>query len=247
MANLKGKAALVTGAAAGLGFAIAKNLSLEGAIVFINDVNSDKLKEARNMLLNNSDSIYAYPCDITDKSAVSSMFEFIYSKAGKLDILVNNAGIILDSFFHKMSDEAFDKVIKVNLYGAYNCTRLAIESMRQNNYGRIINISSVVGISGNMGQVNYSASKAALIGFTKSLALENALKGVTVNAVAPGFIKSDMTAKIPPEAIEKILIKIPMGKFGEPEDISSLVSFLAGEQAGYITGQVISVNGGFLT
>lgn len=247
MENLKGNTALVTGAASGLGFSIAKKLLSNGAQVFINDINSEKLKEAQSVLSDNSNNIFSYACDITDKNAVSSMFDFVYSKTEKIDILVNNAGIISDSFFHKMSDEAFDRVIKVNLYGTYNCTRIAIEGMRKNNYGRIINISSVVGISGNMGQVNYSASKAAIIGFTKSLALESAAKGITVNAVAPGFIKSDMTAKIPPEAAEKILAKIPMGKFGDPEDIAGIVCYLAGPEGGYITGQVISVNGGYLT
>ncbi len=247
MDSLNSKTALVTGAAAGLGFAIAEKLAKEGAEVFINDINAEKLKHAKDLLSGSSGKIFSYACDITDKNSVKSMFEYICLKNKKIDILVNNAGIISDSYFHKMSDDAFDKVIKVNLYGAYYCTRAVIEAMRKNNYGRIINISSVVGISGNMGQVNYSASKAAIIGFTKSLALENAAKGITVNAVAPGFISSDMTAKIPSEAVEKIILKIPMRKFGEPEDVSGIVCFLAGDEAKYITGQVISVNGGYLT
>jgi 3-oxoacyl-(acyl-carrier-protein) reductase len=244
--KLQGNTALVTGSAAGLGLAIAKKLASEGAAVFLNDIDTGKLGAALKDLSGMYKNVYAYACDITDKQAVSGMFEYLFSKTSKIDILVNNAGITSDSFFHKMDDNVFDRVMKVNLYGTYYCTRFAIEEMRKNSYGRIINISSVVGIAGNIGQVNYSASKAAIIGFTKSLALESAAKNITVNAVAPGFIKSDMTAKIPPEITNKILLKIPMARFGEPDDIAGMVCYLASPEAGYITGQVISVNGGYL-
>jgi len=175
------------------------------------------------------------------------MFSYIFKKENKIDILVNNAGITRDSFFHKMEDCNWQKVIDVNIGGMYNCTRMAIENMRNNNYGRIINISSVVGISGNMGQTNYAASKSAVIGFTKSLALESASKNITVNAIAPGFIETDMTKIIPDKIKEKIITKIPAGRFGKPEDIASIVAYLSQEEANYITGQVISVNGGYLT
>ena len=173
------------------------------------------------------------------------MFEYIHSKVSGLDILVNNAGITSDSFFHKMDDRSWDKVIKVNLYGAYNCTRAAIPKMRDNGWGRIINISSVVGISGNLGQANYSASKAAVIGLTKSLALESASKGITVNAIAPGFIYSEMTGAIPDIVKQKILKKIPLGRFGETADIANLALYMASDESSYVTGQVISINGGY--
>lgn len=245
--KLSGNVSLVTGAAAGLGFAIAKKLASEGSCVFMNDINKAKLESAQKELSLMFKDIYSFSCDITDKIAVKEMFDYIFAKALKIDILVNNAGILNDGFLHKMDDEKFDSVMKVNLYGTYNCSRIAIENMRKNAYGRIINISSIIGISGNMGQTNYAASKAAIIGFSKSLALESASKNITVNAVAPGFIKSDMSAKIPPEITEKMIARIPMGRFGEPEDIASIVSYLAGPEAGYLTGQVISVNGGYLT
>jgi 3-oxoacyl-[acyl-carrier protein] reductase len=245
--KLSGNVSLVTGAASGLGFAIAWKLASEGSCVFINDIDSDKLKNAQEELSLKFKDIYSFACDVTDKKEVQEMFDFLFIKASKIDILVNNAGITSDGFLHKMADEKFDSVMKVNLYGTYNCSRIAIENMRKNAYGRIINMSSMIGISGNMGQANYAASKAAIIGFTKSLALESAVKNITVNAVAPGFIKSDMTAKISPEITEKIVARIPMGRFGEPEDISSIVAYLAGPEAGYLTGQVISVNGGYLT
>lgn len=245
--KLSGNVSLVTGAASGLGFAIAGKLASEGSCVFINDIDKDKLEAAQKDLSLKFKDIYSFACDITDKKAVQEMFDFLFVKALKIDILVNNAGILSDGFLHKMDDEKFDRVMKVNLYGTYNCSRIAIEDMRKNAYGRIINISSIIGISGNMGQTSYAASKAAIIGFTKSLALESAAKNITVNAVAPGFIKSDMTTKIPPEITEKIIARIPMGRFGEPEDISNIVSYLAGPEAGYLTGQVISVNGGYLT
>ena len=245
-ASLTGKVALVTGAAAGLGLAIAGRLLAEGATVLLNDIDPERLKDALSQLSRKYKNLYSYPCDITDKARVEAMFSFLISKTSKIDILVNNAGITADSFLHKMEYSSFDKVIKVNLYGTYNCTRAAITHMREADYGRIINISSAVGISGNMGQANYGASKAAVIGFTKSLALESAAKGITVNAVAPGFIETEMTGKIPDNIITKVLTKIPMARFGIPEDIASMVAYLATEEANYITGQVISVNGGYL-
>jgi 3-oxoacyl-[acyl-carrier protein] reductase len=244
--NLKGKVALVTGAASGLGLAVARRLAAEGASVLLNDIDGNKLNNTFANLSNTYKNLFVYACDITDKNAVQEMSDYLLGKSGRIDILVNNAGITRDSFFHKMEDDDFDRVIRVNLYGTYNCSRVFIQQMRNNNSGRIINISSVVGISGNMGQTNYAASKAAIIGFTKALALESAAKNITVNAVAPGFISTEMTEKIPEKVKEKILEKIPMAKFGCPDDIASMVCFLASEEAGYITGQVISINGGYL-
>ena len=215
-ANITGKVALVTGSAAGLGLAISERLLEEGATVLLNDIDSVRLKDIISQLSKKYKNLYSYPCDITDKDKVEAIFSFLISKTSKIDILVNNAGITADSFLHKMEDSSFDNVVKVNLYGTYNCIRAVIGPMREAGYGRIINISSVVGISGNMGQANYAASKAAVIGFTKSLALESAAKGITVNAIAPGFIYTKMTEKIPDKVVEKLLAKIPMARFGKP-------------------------------
>lgn len=245
--NLTGKVALITGSAAGLGLAIAKRLLKEGATVLLNDIDPVRLKDTFTRLSRQYKNLYSYPCDITEKEKVEDMAGFLIKKTSKIDILVNNAGITSDSFFHKMEDSSFDRVIKVNLYGTYNCTRALIGHMREAGYGRIINIASVVGISGNIGQANYSASKAAVIGLTKSLALESALKSITVNVIAPGYIVTEMTGKIPDKVVEKVMAKIPMARFGKPEDIASITAYLASEEAGYITGQVISVNGGYLT
>lgn len=244
--NLKGKAALVTGAASGIGLAIAKRLAAEGASVLLNDADGNKLNNVFANLSDTFKNLYIYACDITDKTAVQKMSDYFLGKLDKIDILVNNAGITRDSFLHKMEDDDFDRVVRVNLYGTYNCTRVFIQHMRNNNSGRIINISSVVGMSGNMGQTNYAASKAAIIGFTKALALESAAKNITVNAIAPGFITTGMTDMIPDKVKNKIIEKIPMAEFGCPDDIAGMVCFLASEEAGYITGQVIGINGGYL-
>jgi len=245
--KLAGKSALVTGAASGIGLSITERLADEGASVVLNDVDENKLNNVFANHCGTYKNLYIYACDITDKTAVQKMSDYLLGKLGKIDILVNNAGITRDSFLHKMADDDFDSVIKVNLYGTYNCSRVFIQHMRNNNSGRIINISSVVGMSGNMGQTNYAASKAAIIGFTKALALESAAKNITVNAIAPGFITTTMTDMIPEKVKNKIMEKIPMAKFGRPDDIANMVCFLASEEAGYITGQVISINGGYLT
>ena len=243
--TLKNRVSLITGAARGLGAAIAEHLAAECSVIFMVDMDSKSLDAAYLKLQDKGYKCYSYLADITNKKEVKDMFSYLYGKEGRLDILVNNAGINRDSFFHKMKDPDWDDVIKVNLYGTYHCCKAAIAGMRDQNYGRIINISSVVGIAGNMGQVNYASSKAALIGFTKALALESAAKGITVNAIAPGFINTDMTASIPDKVKEKITAKIPVGRFGDPGDIAGMVAYLASEKAAYITGQVININGGF--
>ena len=243
--TLKNRVSLVTGAARGLGAATAEHLAAEGSTVFMADMDSKSLDATYLKLLDKGYKCYRYLADITHKKEVKDMFSYLYEKEGHLDILVNNAGINRDSFFHKMRDPDWDDVIKVNLYGTYHCSRAAIAGMRDQNYGRIINISSVVGVAGNMGQVNYASSKAAVIGFTKALALESAAKGITVNAIAPGYINTDMTASIPDKVKEKIPSRIPVGRFGDPEDIANMVIYLASEKAAYITGQVININGGF--
>ena len=247
MGRLDRRVSIITGAARGLGSAIAKRLAGEGCITIINDLDEESLSKTLMDIKKLNSRSFMYAADITDKQSVDNMFEFVFKKVAKIDILINNAGITRDSFFHKMEDSNWQKVIDVNLGGMYNCTRAAIENMRENSYGRIINISSVVGISGNIGQTNYAASKAAVIGFTKALALESAARNITVNAIAPGFIKTDMTDAIPDKVKGKILKKIPAGRFGKPEEIASLVAYLSSEEASYITGQVISINGGYLT
>jgi len=247
MGRLDKRTSIVTGAARGLGYAIAERFASEGSAVLINDIDSKILQQACERLKNIGGSCYSFTGDITDPETARGMARFILEKEGRIDILVNNAGITRDSFFHKMEDSDWHRVIDVNLKGAYNCTRAVITQMRDNNYGRIINMSSIVGISGNMGQANYAASKAAVIGFTKTLALESASKNITVNAIAPGFIDTDMLGSIPDKVKEKILDRIPSGRWGRPEEVAGLAAYLASEEAAYITGQVISINGGYLT
>lgn len=243
--ELEGKVSLITGAARGIGLQIATSFAQEGSTVFLNDINKDNLNAAYIEINKINPKVYKYSCDVTNARKVGKMFDWVFSREEKLDILVNNAGITLDCFFHKMEESNWDKVIKINLYGTYNCTRAAILKMRDNGYGRIISISSVVAVAGNIGQVNYAASKAAIIGLTKSLALESASKNITVNAIAPGFIQSEMTEVIPDKIKQKIISKIPIGRFGKTIDVAELALFLASDKSGYITGQVISVNGGY--
>lgn len=243
---LKEKISLITGSARGIGKCIALDFAKEGSIVFVNDVRKQAAKSTCKEIKKLGLKCYLYIADVGSPDEVRKMFEYILKKEQRIDILVNNAGITRDSTLHKMSYDSWDNVIRINLTGVFNCCRQAITSMRKNSYGRIINISSVVGIGGNFGQTNYAASKAGIIGFTKSLAYETAKKGITVNAVAPGFIKTDMTDKIPDSIKEKIISRIPMERFGSPEDIARMVTFLASDDASYITGQVFSVNGGYL-
>jgi NAD(P)-dependent dehydrogenase (short-subunit alcohol dehydrogenase family) len=185
--------------------------------------------------------------DVGDYNEVQEMFKYIYSKADRLDILVNNAAILRDKTLHNMEIKFhWDDVLRINLSGVFYCCRTAIEKMRDNNYGRIINMASVIGLCGNFGQTAYAATKAGVIGFTKSLAHEGAAKGITANVVAPGFIDTEMVKDIPPEVKQKIVDRIPMKKYGQPDDIAKLILFLASDDASYITGQVLNANGGFL-
>lgn len=182
--------------------------------------------------------------DVSNIKEASDIFEATVKEYGKVDILVNNAGIIRDAFLDNMSDDDWHSVISVILTGTYNCTKLAVKLMKQQMYGRIVNISSVVGQMGNLGQANYAAAKAAVIGFTKTVAKECARYGITVNAVSPGFIETSMLKKIPVDVIPKILKQIPLGRFGKPEEVAKLVAYLVSDDAGYITGQVFNINGG---
>jgi 3-oxoacyl-[acyl-carrier protein] reductase len=247
--ELEGKVALVTGASRGMGKAIALKLASLGSKVVVNyvaieasnKVDADNLVESIIRLGGEAMSIEA---DVRDSETVKAMVEQVTDKWSKIDILVNNAGINRDTLLLRMSDNAWDDVISTNLRGAYLCTKFALRSMMRQEWGRIINIASVSGIVGNIGQSNYAASKGGLIAFTKSVAREMGSRNITVNAVAPGYIITGMTDKLPLERKEAILSMIPLQRFGQPEDVAELVAFLASDRAGYITGQAITIDGG---
>jgi len=241
----KGRVALVTGSGQGIGRDIALRLAKGGATLIINYVGpAEGANEVVDIIKSEGGEAMAYECNVADLTAVDKMISDIVSKYGKLDILVNNAGITKDNLLLKMSEADFDAVINVNLKGTFNTTKAVTKLMMKQRYGRIINISSIVGVIGNAGQANYCASKAGIIGMTKAVARELASRNVTANAVAPGFIDTDMTKILPDEVKKTLLSQIPAGKLGNVEDISNAVEFLAKEESGYITGQVINVNGG---
>ncbi|WP_438315763.1 3-oxoacyl-[acyl-carrier-protein] reductase [Candidatus Caldatribacterium sp. SIUC1] len=243
--SFTGKVALVTGARRGIGFAIARTLGLGGAFVALNDVGSqEELREVVEALRQEGIEAQGYVADVTVREEIRAMVEDIVARWGHIDILVNNAGITRDALFVRMKDEDWKAVLDVCLQGTYNCTKEVLRYMMKQRYGRIINISSVVGVMGNTGQTNYATAKAALLGFTKSLAREVAPLGITVNAIAPGFINTEMTRKLPEEVREMWLQQVPMRRWGEPEEVAQLVAFLASQAAGYITGQTIHINGG---
>jgi len=247
--ELEGKVSLVTGASRGIGKAIALKLSSLGSKVAINYVGIEASNKADahsvvETIMHCGGEAIAAEADVRDSEAVKTMVQQVSDKWGKIDILVNNAGINKDTLLLRMSDDAWDDVINTNLRGAYLCTKFALRSMMRQEWGRIISMSSVAGIVGNAGQSNYAASKGGLIAFTKSLARELGSRNITVNAVAPGFIITGMTDKLPPERKEAILAMIPLQRFGQPEDVAELVAFLASKRAGYITGQVITIDGG---
>lgn len=242
---LKNKVALVTGASRGIGRAIAFTLAGYGAIVIINYCGSkEKAEEIVNQIKENGGTAIAYQADVADFEAVKTMFSDITKEYGRIDILVNNAGITKDNLILKMSEEEFDAVINTNLKGVFNCLKQASRIMLKQKEGRIINISSISGVVGNPGQVNYCAAKAGVIGITKSLAKELGSRGITVNAVAPGYINTDMTAVLKDDLKEKVTELIPLKRLGEVEDIAETVAFLASDKASYITGQTIQVDGG---
>ncbi len=243
--SFEGKVALVTGARRGIGFAIAKALGKGGAKVAINDVVSpEEMSEAVESLRKEGIDALGYVVDVTTRGKIREMVEDIIKRWGHIDILVNNAGITRDALFVRMKDEDWKAVLDVCVQGTYNCTKEVLRYMMKQRYGRIINISSVVGVMGNAGQTNYSTAKAALLGFTKSLAREVASLGVTVNAIAPGFIDTEMTRRLPEDVRAIWLQQVPMRRWGEPEEVAQLVAFLASQAAGYITGQTIHINGG---
>ena len=242
---LSGKTALVTGAGRGIGKAIALKLASLGATVVVNYSGSkEKAEETVAEIVAAGGSAEAMQCDVSDFKACEKLAKAVVAKYGRLDILVNNAGVTRDGLLMGMSEEDYDKVLDTNLKGAFNMTRHFSRVFLKQRSGRIINISSVSGVMGNAGQANYSASKAGLIGLTKSVARELAGRGVCVNAVAPGFIETDMTNALKEDAKTKLIENIPLGRIGKPDDIAEAVAFLAGDASAYITGQVLCVDGG---
>ena len=244
---LDGKTALVTGASRGIGRAIALRLAAEGARVAINYAGNVKAAEEVKAAIEAAGGT-AILCraDGADSAAVEAMVADVAKEFGAIDILVNNAGITRDTLLMRMKDEDFAKVLDTNLKGVFYCTKAVSKLMMKKRSGRIVNMASVVGLVGNAGQTNYAAAKAGVIGFSKSAAKELASRGITVNAVAPGFIGTDMTADLPESVKEKALSDIPLGRAGQPEDVANAVLFLASEQASYITGQVVHVDGGMV-
>lgn len=244
---LDGKTALVTGASRGIGRAIALRLAAEGARVAINYAGNVKAAEEVKAAIEAAGGT-AILCraDVADSAAVEAMVADVAKEFGAIDILVNNAGITRDTLLMRMKDEDFAKVLDTNLKGVFYCTKAVAKLMMKKRAGRIVNMASVVGLVGNAGQTNYAAAKAGVIGFSKSAAKELASRGITVNAVAPGFIGTDMTADLPESVKEKALSDIPLGRAGKPEDVANAVLFLASDQASYITGQVVHVDGGMV-
>jgi 3-oxoacyl-[acyl-carrier protein] reductase len=246
-AGLSGKVALVTGGSRGLGRAIALKLASLGAKVAVNYLSDDSAAAAVAQKINSlGGDVMLVKANVAESEAVKNMVRQITDKWEKIDILVNNAGITRDTLLPRMSDAAWDDVLNTNLRGAYLCTKFALRSMMNQTSGRIINIASLAGISGNMGQTNYSASKGGLIAFTRAVAREVGPRNITANVIAPGFFVTDMTDKLPQEAKDMVLSRIPLKRFGTPEDLAELAAFLAGEKSSYITAQVICIDGGVI-
>jgi 3-oxoacyl-[acyl-carrier protein] reductase len=241
MFALQDKVALITGATGGLGGAIARKLHSQGATVVISGTRKEKLEELAKDL---GDRVVVKPCDLSDAEAIVNLISEIESELGKVDILVNNAGMTRDGLMMRMKDEDWSKVIDVNLSAVFRLSREVMKGMMKRRAGRIINITSIVGVTGNAGQVNYAASKAGLIGMTKSMAAEVASRGITVNCIAPGFIQSPMTDVLNDKQREGILSAIPQGHIGNPDDIASGAVYLASDESKYITGQTLHINGG---
>lgn len=243
--SLNGKVALVTGASRGIGRACALKLAGAGAAVAINYTSSEKSAlEVKNEIIANGGKALCFKANVSKLDEVENMYQKIEEQLGPVEILVNNAGVTSDTLLMRMKEEQWDKVMEINLKGVFNCSKVAIKKMLKLKKGRIINITSVVGITGNAGQTNYAASKAGIIGFSKSLAKEVANRNILVNCVAPGYIQTDMTEGLSEKVKENLLSSIPVGRLGSPEDVANVVQFLTSPSSDYITGQVITVDGG---
>lgn len=244
---LEGKIAVVTGASRGIGRAIALRLASQGAVVIVNYNGSKERAEGVKAEIDAAGgNAMLYQCDVSDYGSCETFIEDVVERYHRLDILINNAGITRDGLLIKMSEDDFDKVIDTNLKGAFHTIRFASRQMIKQRSGRIINMASVVGVTGNAGQANYAASKAGVIGLTKAASREFASRGITVNAIAPGFIETDMTDVLSDKVKEASVAQIPLGVFGKPEQVAAAAAFLASEEAGYITGQVLHVDGGMV-
>lgn len=238
------KVAVVTGGGQGIGRAICMNFARAGAVVAVLDISDSLASAVKSELVKQGFKASADVADVADAAQVDAVFDRILQTHGRIDVLVNNAGITRDGLVVRMKEKDWDDVININLKGAFNCTKVAAKTMLKQRSGRIINIASVVGAMGNPGQANYVASKAGIIGFTKAVAKELAARGITVNAVAPGFIETDMTAALPDKVKSAMIAQIPLGRGGTPGDVAAVVAFLASENAAYVTGQTIHVSGG---
>lgn len=245
--KLEGKKALVTGASRGIGRAIALALAAEGADVAVNYAGSEAAaKEVAAEIEAMGRKAFVIQADISSNAAATEMIDKVVAEFGRIDILVNNAGITRDGLLMRMKEEDWDAVLTTNLKGVFNCTKASIRYMMKQRAGHIVSISSVVGLMGNAGQANYAAAKAGVIGFTKAVAKEVAARGITVNAVAPGFIQTDMTKVLSEKVVEGMKASIPLARLGDPEDIAKAVVFLASDDASYITGQTLNVDGGMV-
>ncbi len=244
--SLQGRIAVVTGAAQGIGRAIAEALATAGADIVVADLDPGRSQDTVAAVEKLGRKALNVKVNVADSNETKSLVEQVIKAWGKIDILVNKAGITRDGLLLRMKDEDWNLVMQVNLNGTFNCTKAVLQPMTKQRYGRIVNIASIVGVMGNAGQANYAASKAAVIGFTKTVGREYASRNVTVNAVAPGFIDTAMTHGLPADVKETLQKQIPLGRLGRPEDIAAAVRFLASEDAAYITGHVLHVNGGML-
>ncbi|MEC4669088.1 MAG: 3-oxoacyl-[acyl-carrier-protein] reductase [Nitrospirota bacterium] len=244
--SLEGKVAIVTGAAQGIGRAIAETLARDGADIVVADLDPGRSQETVTAITKLGRRAVNVKVNVAEWDDVKNMTDQVLKDWGKIDILVNNAGVTRDGLLVRMKEEDWNLVLQVNLHGTFHCTKAVLQPMTKQRSGRIVNIASIVGAMGNAGQANYAASKAAVIGFTKSVAREYASRMVTVNAVAPGFVDTAMTQGLSQEVRDTLLKQIPLGRLGQPGDVAEAVRFLASEEAGYITGQVLHVNGGML-
>ncbi len=244
--NFNGKVALITGSGRGIGRAIAEAFAGQGATVALSDFNQEALTAVSQEFEQKGYPFAAFPCNVTNAAEVQTLCDAVASRFGKIDILINNAGITRDTLLMRMKDEQWDAVLETNLKGAFLVTRAAIKYFLRQKSGRIINIGSVVGLMGNIGQANYAASKAGLMGFSKSVARELAPRNITVNVIAPGFIETPMTAALSAEVRTAFMQKIPLNRAGTPQDVAGVALFLASPLADYLTGQVIAVDGGMI-